>query len=83
MYTVRIFMERTHFCAPKQLKLLIEPDFHCLADEIAEPRPDMNVKVAAFTVSKKYINTKSMIIYTSCVCILYHIGLLTQHHSWV
>ena len=25
-------------------------------DEIAEPRPDMNIKVAAFTVSEKYIN---------------------------
>ena len=35
----------------------IEPDFPCLAGEIAEPRPDMNIKVAAFTVSKKSINT--------------------------
>ena len=34
-------------------KLLMEPDFPCLADEIAEPRPDMNIKVAAFTVSEK------------------------------
>ena len=25
--------------------------------EIAEPRPDMNIKVAAFTVSEKSINT--------------------------
>ena len=31
----------------------MEPDFPCLADEIAEPRPDMNIKVAAFTVSEK------------------------------
>ena len=30
----------------------------CLADEIAEPRSDMNIKVAAFTVSEKSINTK-------------------------
>ena len=28
-------------------KLLIKPDFPSLADEIAEPRPDMNIKVAA------------------------------------
>ena len=28
-----------------------------LADEIAEPRPDMNIKVAAFTVSEKSSNT--------------------------
>ena len=34
-----------------------EPDFPCLADEIAEPRPDMNIKVAAFTVSEKSIYT--------------------------
>ena len=27
--------------------LLIEPDFPCLADQIAKPRPDMNIKVAA------------------------------------
>ena len=32
-------------------------DFPCLADEIAKPRPDMNIKVAAFTVSEKSIKT--------------------------
>ena len=32
---------------------IIEPNFPSLADEIAEPRPDMNIKGAAFTVSKK------------------------------
>ena len=37
--------------------LLIETDFPCLADEIAKPRPDMNIKVTAFTVSEKSINT--------------------------
>ena len=31
----------------------MEPGFPSLADEIAEPRPDMNIKVAAFTVSEK------------------------------
>ena len=31
--------------------------FPSLADEIAEPHPDMNIKVAAFTVSEKSINT--------------------------
>ena len=36
----------------------MEPDFPCLADGTAEPRPDMNIKVAAFTVSEKSINTK-------------------------
>ena len=45
---------------PKQLiysspNYKIEPDFPCLADEIVEPRPDMNIKVAAFTVSEKSI----------------------------
>ena len=38
-------------------KLLREPDFPCLADEITEPRPDTNLKVAAFTLSEKSINT--------------------------
>ena len=36
--------------------ILYQIDFPCLPDEIAEPRPDMNSKVAAFTVSKKSIN---------------------------
>ena len=31
----------------------------CLAYEIAEPRPDMNIKVAAFTVSEKSSNTRN------------------------
>ena len=35
----------------------MKPDFPSLADEIVEPRPDMNIKVAAFTVSEKSINT--------------------------
>ena len=39
-----------------QNKLLLKPDFPSLADEIAEPRPDVNIKVAAFTVSEKSIN---------------------------
>ena len=34
----------------------MKPDFPSLADEIAEPRPDVNIKVAAFTVSEKFIN---------------------------
>ena len=46
------------------LDMSIEPDFFSLADETAEPRPDMNIKVAAFTVSEKSINI-------SCSC-LYH-----------
>ena len=34
-----------------------KPDFPSLADKLAEPRPDTNIKVAAFTVSEKSINT--------------------------
>ena len=37
-------------------EIKIEPDFLCLAGKIAEPCPDMNIKVAAFTVSEKSIN---------------------------
>ena len=59
MYMVMTFMKRTHVCAAqKAYKLLIKPDFPSVTDEIAEPRPDMNIKVAAFTVSEKSINTK-------------------------
>ena len=32
-------------------RILNKPDFPSIADEIAETRPDMNIKVAAFTVS--------------------------------
>ena len=47
---------------PKQLiysspNYKIEPDFLYLTDEIAEPRPGVNIKVAALTVSEKSINT--------------------------
>ena len=38
-------------------QIINKPAFPCLADEIAEPRPDMNIKVAAFTVSEKSSNT--------------------------
>ena len=31
----------------------MEPKFPSLADEIAEPLPDMNIKVTAFTVKQK------------------------------
>ena len=61
MYTVRIFMKCTHVCAAQKAyelftKFKIKPDFPSLADELAEPHPDMNIKVAAFTVSEKSSN---------------------------
>ena len=61
MYTVRIFMKCTHVCGAQKAyqlytKLQIKPDFPSLADGIAEPHPDMNIKVAAFTVSEKSSN---------------------------
>ena len=61
MYTVRIFMKCMHVCAAQTtylffIKFLIEPDFPSLAGEIAETRPDVNIKVAAFTVSEKSSN---------------------------
>ena len=60
MYTARIFMKCTHVCAAQKAdklftKLYIEPDFPSLAGEIAEPRQDMNIKVAAFTVSESQV----------------------------
>ena len=41
---------------------MIKPDFPYLADEIAEPRPNMNIKVATFTVSEMSSIT------CSCLC---------------
>ena len=38
-------------------QIKIKPDFPFLADEIVEPHPDMNIKVAAFTVSEKSSNS--------------------------
>ena len=43
-------MKFTHVCALKQLN-------NSLPNEIAEPSPDMNMKVAAFTVTELLYNT--------------------------
>ena len=61
MYTVRVFYKmHAHLRGSKSLftlyQIINKPDFLSLADEIAEPHPDMNIKVAAFTVSEKSIN---------------------------
>ena len=37
-------------------QIINKPHFPTFADEIAEPHPDMNIKVAAFTVSEKSSN---------------------------
>ena len=51
---------------PKSLftlyQIINKPNFPCLADEIAEPRPGMNIKVAAFTVSEKSSNINTFFI---------------------
>ena len=60
MFTVRIFMKCMHVCAAQKAYLLFiinKPDFPSLADEIAQPHTDMNIQVAAFTVSEKSSNT--------------------------
>ena len=38
-------------------QIINKPDFPSLANEIAEPHPDINIKVAAFTVREKSSNT--------------------------
>ena len=40
-------------------QIINKPDVPSLAYEIAEPHPDMNIKVAAFTVSEKSSNTNN------------------------
>ena len=47
------YVQTTYYLFPK----LIKPDFPFSADEIAEPRPDMNIKLITFTVTKKLYNT--------------------------
>ena len=39
----------------------MKPDFPSLADDRAVPRPDMNIKVAAFTVSEMSIYTSMLV----------------------
>ena len=41
----------------------MKADFPSLADEIAEPRPDVNIEVAAFTVSEKSNNNYILIFF--------------------
>ena len=59
VYAVRTFMKCTYVCAAHlyMYQIVKKPSFPSLTDEIAEPRPDMNIKVAAFTVSEKSIIT--------------------------
>ena len=59
-------MYGTHVRAAQTTKILHHIiNRACLADEIAEPRPDMNIKVTAFTESKKfkYIGAKALLKY--------------------
>ena len=77
MYTVRMFMKCKHVCAAQKAyllftKLYIEPDFPSLADEIAEPHPDMNIKVAAFTVSEKSINISVIVAHCIYTFLIIH-----------
>ena len=60
---IRLGVNEMHACllGTKSLltlyQIIKKTDFPSLADEIAEPRPGMNIKVAAFTVSEKSSNT--------------------------
>ena len=46
---------------PNNYLFLTERYYPYLADKIAEQRPDMNIKVAAFIVSEKSINNSAQI----------------------
>ena len=46
-------------------QLQIEPDSPYLTDEIAEPRPDMNIKVVSFTVTQSFIIYVFLLFYVS------------------
>ena len=75
-----------HLRGPKSLLTLYQiinksgkPDFPYLANEIAEPRLDMNIKVAAFTVSKKSSNIH-LHKQRSCIVVWVAIYLPSQHY---
>ena len=59
-----------HLRGPNNLLILIVPDFLCLAEEIAKPRPDMNIKVTAFTKSKMFYYTDN---YKKPMSLIYHL----------
>ena len=66
-------------CGPKTVstlyQIILRPDFPSLADDIAEPSPNMNIKVAAFTVSQKSYNIqalKALIIVCDSECLSIH-----------
>ena len=46
-----------HWATALTLYEIINETWFPLGDEVAEPRPDMNIKVDASTVSEKSINT--------------------------
>ena len=52
------------------------PDFPSLAGEIAEPHPDMNIKVTAFKVSKKFY-------YTSYQLTIIIVWLWQSSETWI
>ena len=59
---IRLGFSCMHVCPAQKAYLLftkleIKSDFPSLADEIGESHPNMNIKVAAFTVSEKSSNT--------------------------
>ena len=47
-------------------QIIIEPNSLSLVDEIAEPRPDMNIKVDAFKVSEKSTNSITFLTLFRC-----------------
>ena len=47
----------------------MKPDFPSLADEVAEPHPDMNIKVAAFTVSEKPNNIVCFLAFNTTLAV--------------
>ena len=55
-------------------QIIIKHDISSLANAIAEPRPDLNIKFAAFTVIQKLYNTHAF--YLSITCVVQYPALL-------
>ena len=66
-------MKCTHNNLLTLCQIINRTDFPSFADRIAEQRPDMNIKVITFTVSKKfyYMACKNVALYLVNTCVLF------------
>ena len=62
---ITIFMKYARDNLLPLFQMIKKPDFPSLADEIAEPGPDINIKFAAFTVTQKLYYARKLVLFSS------------------